>query len=86
MAWPTALVSGHVDTIFDLPTGARRTSASTPTSPTSWRPDRRAASSSPTTLGAAVAHAGEVGATDVSGIEDIGSLLFATFRDPTATS
>lgn len=73
---------GHEDTIFDLPTEGPPYVCLDANQPDFVASGPARCFFLTDDLEAAVAHAGDVGATDVSGIEDVGSLRFATFRDP----
>jgi predicted enzyme related to lactoylglutathione lyase len=73
---------GHEDTIFDLPTGRPPYVCLDANQPDFVASGPARCFFLTDDLEAAVAHAGDVGATDVSAVEDIGSLRFATFRDP----
>lgn len=73
---------GHEDTIFDIPTEAPPYLCLDANQPDFVASGPARCFFLTDDLDATVAHLQEVGARDVSPVEDIGSLRFVTFRDP----
>ncbi len=73
---------GHGDTIFDIPTDAPPYLCLDANQPDFVASGPARCFFLTEDLDATVAHVGAIGATEVSPVEDIGSLRFATFRDP----
>ncbi|PUA80513.1 glyoxalase/bleomycin resistance/dioxygenase family protein [Nocardioides currus] len=73
---------GHDDTIFDLPTDAPPYVCLDANQPDFVASGPARCVFLTEDLEATIAHVASIGATDVSPPEDIGSLCFATFREP----
>jgi catechol 2,3-dioxygenase-like lactoylglutathione lyase family enzyme len=73
---------GHEDTIFDIPTDVPPYLCLDANQPDFVASGPARCFFLTGDLPATVDHLGTIGATDVSAVEDIGSLCFVTFRDP----